>query len=584
MPGEDLQLSKGSKKALQDKRLVSEIARELKDQSKLNPSVFPAGTYRTFRNMADQQVAEWFFSEIDKLEKAGYNGIKFSQDGSNNDWLARKFINGGHSWEDIIGKFPQQMYNWFLLKRYNRLEPRHVNVPAYSGLHELGNVMVRYYGDTLKSLEDESKYEQIRKNAKSLIVVDNDDYRIYTTLNRAANQIIGRGTVWCTTSIAPPEQPSTMFDTYADQAMVFQLFPKDAQDVSIEKVGRDKLITGKEKYQFGADRGYSFMNLGDIPVPKEEIQERFPYLYDDLTTALRAMKPEFDRLTKELSEDPTLNKIPALKIKVYNIDQEIQKLKGFVDNGKFSTQKRPAAIENPEQPPEPNQPSPSSPQNESWSYNDDRHNLIIKEEKMSNVDKDIAAMLNSLKKYDHLAKKTVLKESSMPEVDEMFDYSNPKSPRPTRPTHDELARRQVHADFEKSRGNSLMRTYGDEYKDRFKYGDFHDIAGPKGVLPEDDMPEVDEMFDYSNPKSPRPTRPTHDELARRQVHADFEKSRGNSLMRTYGDEYKDRFKYGDFHDIAGPKGVLPEDELEEDNQPDQDVMEWMDRFRRLGKI
>lgn len=570
MPGEDLQFSKGSKKALQDKRLVSEIARELKDQSKLNPSVFPAGTYRTFRNMADQQVAEWFFSEIDKLEKAGYNGIKFSQDGSNNDWLARKFINGGHSWEDIIGKFPQQMYNWYLLKRYNRLEPRHVNVPAYSGLHELGNVMTRYYADALKSLEDESKYEQIRKNAKSLIVVDNDDYRIYTTLNRTANQIIGRGTVWCTTSLTPPDRTGTLFDTYADQAMLFQLFPKDAQDVSIEKYGRDRLITGKERYQFGADRGYSFMNLGDIPVPKEEIQERFPYLYDDLTTALRAMKPEFERITKEFSEDPTLNKIPALKIKVYNIDQEIQKLKGFVDNGKFSTQKRPAAIENPEQPPEPNQPSPSSPQNESWSGNDDRHNLIIKEEKMSNVDKDIAAMLNSLKKYDHLAKKTVLKESSMPEVDEMFDYSNPDSSMLARPTHDELARRQALADFETSRGNSLMGMYGDEYKDRFKYGDFYDIAGPKGVLPEDELEEGDmeEGNEFSGALNKA-------------------RAAGDDSFTLGGEEYPVKEQSseptGPSNDdvFVGPGGQKFK---EEDDQPDQDVMEWMGRFSRLGKI
>jgi len=78
-----------------------------------------------------------------------------------------------------------------------------------------------------------------------------------------------------------------------------------------------------------------------------------------------------------------------------------------------------------------------------------------------------------------------------------------------------------------------------------------DSSGPRGELPETD--QVNEYFHYQHNDKGQPTRPAHDELARR---AKFGK---NFLTKyNYGDEYKEKDKYGDVHKIAGPRGKLPE--------------------------
>ena len=459
----DEAFSKGSAKILQNKNLVKSLADSIRADVDDNPNFFPRNAVNTFPRMQDAQLAEWFLGELDRMEQEGYEGTKLTSDGSINDWVVKKYISGAHTWEDLTGKLQQQLHNWVNLKKFGLLKPEHQNIPSFNGVLDLGRYMVGHYSNEMKELQNEIKKASLKKKAKSAVIVNNDDYKIYVTLNRAANQLTGANTTWCTTSSAT----DIHWNSYSNQAMLFQLFPKDAEFVSLEKEGRDHPIEGAERYQFGADSLYSFKDIADHTYPAEKVRERWPYLWDDLKSALQQQGGKLEGIMKALSEDPHMQD-PDVKIKTYKIQTEINKLEKFKNRCYFTDDVRPvvepeqepelkAASDSGQEQPRLNPPAEGQPQMESIKELarmmlegkdiDEDSELDVDEELeadaaatggdlgsmgggagptgggqyppgtaptmpesfnnkgteiMENVDKDVAAMLKNLKKYDTL--------------------------------------------------------------------------------------------------------------------------------------------------------------------------------------
>ena len=363
----DEAFSKGSAKILQNKNLVKDLANAIRYDVDDNPNFFPRNAVNTFPRMQDAQLAEWFLGELDRMEQEGYEGTKLTSDGSINDWVVKKYIAGAHNWEDLTGKLQQQLHNWVNLKKFGLLKPEHQNIPSFNGVLDLGKYMVGHYSNELKDLQNEIKKAALKKKAKSAVIVNNDDYKIYVTLNRSANQLTGANTTWCTTSAASDYH----WNSYSNQAMLFQLFPKDAEFVSLEKEGREHPIEGAERYQFGADSGYSFMDIADHRYPAEKVRERWPYLWDDLKSALQQQAGKLEGIMKSLSEDPHMQD-PDVKIKTYNVQKEINKLEKFKNKGYFTDEVRPAvepelkaAADSGQEQPKLNPPAEGQPQMES---------------------------------------------------------------------------------------------------------------------------------------------------------------------------------------------------------------------------
>ncbi len=468
---EAVALTKGSQRVMNDKNLVANLADAIRDDARSHPSNFPAGSARSFQKAPDEQLAQWFLENIDNIEREGYEGTVYSRDGANSDWIVRRYIAGSHNWEDLTGVMNMNLRDWYLLKNRNMLDPNHKDLPKFNSVRDVGYYMTTHYKDKLEKLRDAAKNAARNKMAKSIKLVDNDDYRIYTTLNRAAGCALGLGTQWCTAN----SNSGTHYHNYSNRAMLFQLFPyaKEADDegnpVNVTDEDGKKELNQKEKYQFDAS-GPNFMNITDHAATPASIKIKYPYLFTDLSAALKEKKPQMEQAFKDLSTDPTLQG-EDYKIKTYEIDQEIEKLHIFVDYGYFTDEVRPKKkaekpegeetpqLGSPATPPE----APEAPQMESirdlarslMNEDGDEDEELDEENEelaadaeatggtigsmgsaagptsgggyapgtaptmpeslnlkgnsiMENVDKDVAAMLQSLKKYD------VLKESVAP--------------------------------------------------------------------------------------------------------------------------------------------------------------------------
>lgn len=337
---EAVALTKGSQRVMNDKNLIVNLADAIRDDARSHPAAFPAGFSRTSQKAPDQQLTEWFLENIDKIEREGYDGIIYSRDGVNSDWIVRRYISGSHNWEDITGVMNMNLCDWYLLKNRNMLDPNHKDLPKFGSVRDVGYYMTTHYKDKLEKLRDASKSAALNKLAKSIKLVDNDDYRIYTTLNRRAGCALGLGTQWCTAN----STYAGHFHSYSSKAMLFQLFPyskeedEDGNYRTIKDEDGKKTLNEVEKYQFDAG-GPNFMDITDKPAKPTVIREKYPYLYSDLAKALKEKKPAMEKAFEELSNDPTLQH-EDFKIKTYEIDEEITKLHKFVDRGYFTDETR----------------------------------------------------------------------------------------------------------------------------------------------------------------------------------------------------------------------------------------------------
>lgn len=419
-------LTKGSQRVLSNASMVPDLADAVRDDARAHPQNFPPGSAKSFQKAADEDVAKWFLEQLDKIEREGYEGTIYSRDGVYNEWIVRRYVSGSHNWEDLIGVMNMNLRDWTLLKNRGMLQTGHTDVPKFNSVRDIGKYMSTHYHDKLKDIRDAAANAAVKKQAKTAKIVDNDDYKIYAVFNWAGARTVGQGTQWCTAN----SKSRTNYENYSSNAMLFQLFPKNPE--MVDKTGSiiGKRTQGPEKYQFDAGSS-SFNDIADDRAPAADIAKKFPYLYSDLITGLKQNKEQLQTAIDTMADDESLKSEEA-KTQKYDIDAEIKKLEKLKRAGYFTDKVRPKVT-----PDEPEQPQLATEEDEmeqdpsmqtggnigsvgpsgssGGKYPPGTaptmpESKINKGTVMENVDKDVAAMLESLKKYD------ILKESVAPVI------------------------------------------------------------------------------------------------------------------------------------------------------------------------
>lgn len=316
-------LTKGARNVLADKKLVSSLAAAVKDDHTAPKSI------RKDRNLSDLDIATWFVQELDKLDSQGLGGVISVRDGKNHMWIAKGYAAGNDIWEDIAGEYPEAIRDFTVLRNRNMLDERHKEITKYKGVKDLHRYMVVHYEKMLQDLRRDAELNAIMKNKRSILIVDEPEYRVWLLQNRGAACAFGKGATYCTANSRDP----SMWNSYSSRAAIFGMVPSE------QKTYSGKALTGgehqdlPEKFQFDAGSS-SFRDPLDRQMPPDEVKDRFPYLWNDLLKGLKAHKADI--------EEP--NQEDAVEKKSYKVDDEIQKLKTQL-NKYWTDEKRPAAKE-----------------------------------------------------------------------------------------------------------------------------------------------------------------------------------------------------------------------------------------------
>jgi hypothetical protein len=666
-------LTKGSQRVMADKKLVSGIADAMRDDAFMHPQNFPAGAARQYQKAPDEELAQWFLEEIDKIEAEGYEGTVYSRDGVYSDWIARRYIAGSHNWEDIKGVMNMNMRDWTLLKNRNLLGANHRDIPKFNSVRDVGAYVNTHYEHHLKDIRDAAKAAALKKSMKSALIVDNDDYRVYTVFNRNAARTIGQGTQWCTAN----SNYAGHYENYSKSAMLFQLIPKEGETDEKGRINKYQFDAGGK--DFGAPGGFSFKDVLDHQVQPKIVAEKFPYLYTDLVSELEAKKGPLEEAMVKMNDDPTLNKNPDSKTKVYDIDTEIAKLTKMKDAGYFTDNVRPKKKEEkPEDqealppaepgaetpPPQGNEPMESfnrlvqemlegeidpnmddsslrsgsitgstpqdplafeigdiirdkyqannlqvirvTPNDSHWALSPKAGSLTVKDTKtgkefdvaganckivskgnkgttMENIDKDIAAMLNNLKKYD------ILKESYAPVIGMVSLGKN---------RIDELSTDTVKS--YKDKADPWNRDKKGDAADATKRYAKGQAAADKRLQEEDEEVDEEEELDEGG-KPPwlekaekkaekKEGKDTDDDDEKEELDERDEGKHNNgkttgfkTVAKKAAAEYGSK-EAGERVAGAVRNKMKAAGKLEEDTGPDPEVIAWMKRFDKLGRL
>lgn len=285
-------LSKGAENILKNDRLVTNIAAQLRDDFTIPPKVS-----RQFSRMDDVDAVKWFLGELDRMEREGSDGVPYSRDGKLHMWIAQNYANGSDLWEDIEGELQDTLRDFMILRNRNMLAERHQEINNYKGIKALHRYLVTHYQSALNDVRESAKSAALTKKARSILLADVPEYKLYLLQNRGAAIIHGKGATFCTANT----NSDANWNSYSSKGAIFGLIPKGSMVTragGMFKPGTDPNDKVQEKFQFDGP-SLSFRNNLDLNEKPATIRERFPYLWDDLVKGMNANKDEIEKPSDE---------------------------------------------------------------------------------------------------------------------------------------------------------------------------------------------------------------------------------------------------------------------------------------------
>lgn len=275
-------------KVLQDPRLVKGIGLhfstdhtvpgDLRPRYGRRPDIRPGRQAEDKKRQDDwdQRVAQMFVAAMDEWDaearkrKMVYN----VQPGQYDQWMAGVYAAGGTSWEDLEARAPRALYDFNLLTRKKKIDPRHADIYGYNSVAKLERYVDVHYDRIRDELRQDAELERLAREAQAIKLADNDKYLLLAVVNRGAACKYGKGTRWCTSSTSSERY----FRQYSEDSPLFILL--DKQD--------------GEKYQWHFTSN-QFMDPADNRARPDKIRQQYPDLLQDLLQGIANNAQEWDK-------------------------------------------------------------------------------------------------------------------------------------------------------------------------------------------------------------------------------------------------------------------------------------------------
>ena len=174
----------------------------------------------------DQQISTEWGKLVDEVLRNNDFG-DLSTDGKFDDWLTRLYINGAADFEDIKGEGGDAIGAWKALSKRGLLKPNHQDFNKFINIKQLQRVKDDpVYRDELRRIRDSEKIEQMKRNRKETVLVDDQRYLVVVPLNYGScytfNNEAGFGASFCTGS----SSGTTYFPQYSKRGPIISIVDK----------------------------------------------------------------------------------------------------------------------------------------------------------------------------------------------------------------------------------------------------------------------------------------------------------------------------------------------------------------------
>lgn len=319
-----------AEKIKRDPRLLKMLVIAMKHDNTLPPNLVAQLGHRVVPEAAAQAWSDL----LDKsLSNTTYGDL--SADGKFDDWLTRLYINGAANFEDISGEAADTLGAWKALSLRGALAPRDQDFNKFTSIHQLQKVMRdRQYQEKLSNIRDEAKMEKLKRDAKMVVILDNERFNVAVPMNYGAcytrDRYAGYQPNFCTSG----SSGAHWFQNYAPRGMIVNI--------------QDKSNLGNEwgKWQFHASTN-QLVNANqdrrhDIEWNDAKFAELFPGLMPQIIAGIQAHAQQIHDLSKIVTPEG------------YDIAREIEMIRRKYP---ISTASRAAATAQTAQAPEQGQPT-----------------------------------------------------------------------------------------------------------------------------------------------------------------------------------------------------------------------------------
>jgi len=213
------------------------------------------------------------------LERTNYGDL--SRDMKYADWLTKLYTSGAADWEDISGEGGDALGAWHALSTRSLLKPQDQDLNKFKTLGNLYNRIRRQgsYNDELTRIKNATEIAKMKKDAKDVVLVDDDKYWAAIPMNYGACYVFnnsGHISNFCTGG----SSGATWFRNYAPDGPI------------VTVVDKANINDENGKWQFHAPTSQMVNSVQDRRYDRqwndEQFATRFPGLMRKIVNSMAA--------------------------------------------------------------------------------------------------------------------------------------------------------------------------------------------------------------------------------------------------------------------------------------------------------
>lgn len=229
-------------------------------------------------------------------------GEQYGRDPKFADWLTDLYITGRADWEDISGEGIDALEDWQYLLQAGHLDVQYRDLNKIKNIHKLQSI-IQQYQQQLAAHRNRKEVDKIKQDAKELVLIDNDRYKVSVPLNYGACRtfnMTGHQSTFCTGSSSgpswyrnySPQGPLVMVVDKTNQFDVdgkWQFHAPTNQIVNSMQQNRSSLVSNSERF------GRLFPGLMDqIVAAMKENQSSLENVWHNMNSQIAEIKRKFE--------------------------------------------------------------------------------------------------------------------------------------------------------------------------------------------------------------------------------------------------------------------------------------------------
>lgn len=290
-------------KILKDPRMAKMLALAVRhDHTFPGPALARLGP-----NPKDEDVVKLWSDLIDRtLSHTNYGDL--SRDGKFDSWLTKLYLNHVNDYEEINGEGGDALGSWKALSVRGLLDPVDQDFNRFQSISQLQKVVRKgKYAEALRKIADAEKLAAMKKDAKQIVLIDDDRYFVIVPLNYGScytfNNAEGAQGQFCTGS----SSGLTWFNRYSSDGPIVSIIDKKNMN---DKNGKWQMHTASRQLK-NATQDY---NAG-----QSDFADLFPGLMKKIVGALSSHSEELKNASAQM----------GISRGGWNIPDEIERIKRY---------------------------------------------------------------------------------------------------------------------------------------------------------------------------------------------------------------------------------------------------------------